>query len=1057
MLKQAYKKLKSSTYYDKTMVILRKQIAIFEKNMNENTFRNLAHSIISTPTGNHNGADSVKEDSWEHLQEDLLKSIGYAAYPKSIIKPNQKTNDNSKPKSGYIITNYSENALEIGDYNLFINAKVSLHIIGALWVMEIGSILDKELYDKSFGNRLRPEIFDEVRKGGNYSPHLFRYYFKEYEKWWSGAVKVAENLTDSNEGTMIMSLDLTSFYYNVSFEEKDFDSFYDKYSNLRGENPEIKRINNFIFQVLKNYGTKISGVMDKCKDTPCLPIGFLPSNILANYSLKEFDFAIIDKISPVYYGRYVDDILIVVSMDKQSKISKGLIKYEIDKDSVNCAKMTAIEVLLQYFSKSEKENCKNYIHLKELQPSESKEKKWAFVLNGQKTNFEINESKIRLFYFTEGHNNALLKIFKKHVANNVSEFNLLPYDESIDIDKINHIYDLDRVDSSIFRGVRGFEVNRYELSKLLGRQLMISHIVDDKSVFLDESLEIFDEYVLMSNMTLWEGLFTYYVINDKDENIIHITCKIINALYKIVSDADFNIKDKRLKRAFIKTVRDQYTSALARALSLRVSDDNLNEMYDTVEKYVVHHDIKNHLFYDGLLNDLQDFQEAMYNAVMFDKRFVPLFFVPGAPFSKNKKRKLKLYKVEDLTKLFNDKIENKKQENDLPHYEFLPYMLSPFDIKLKESYIDMLRGNAPSADEEKHNNCLDEFCGYNHNKKRLTQENETERRSVLAEYIKCHDHKEIRKNRDVSVIEIKSESSDKPRIAVANTPLPTNSTELGRSLRTARRYNHLANVVNEAIKNDADILILPESYVPYEWLYTLSRKSIDNDMAIITGIDYVNVNTASGKKTYNLTAVILPFRGEHFSYSNLEFHTKVHYSPEERSIIQNYRREPVSGNSYTLFRWKGCWFTTYCCYEIASIEDRGIFTSSVDIVFITENNKDTNYFNNVINSLARDLHCYCVQANYSDYGDSGITSPQKTEKKDLIRIKGGKNSTALVDCINVGLLRKSQLKSYDKDGMFKPVPPGFDHDKLRKRMRGECPLPPDDKDQTFWLYLEFYY
>lgn len=47
-----------------------------------------------------------------------------------------------------------------------------------------------------------------------------------------------------------------------------------------------------------------------------LPIGFLPSNILSNWRLNQFDRQIIDRWNPVYYGRYVDDIIIVDKVEK---------------------------------------------------------------------------------------------------------------------------------------------------------------------------------------------------------------------------------------------------------------------------------------------------------------------------------------------------------------------------------------------------------------------------------------------------------------------------------------------------------------------------------------------------------------------------------------------------------------------------------------------------------------------------------------------------------------------------------------------------------------------
>ncbi len=44
-----------------------------------------------------------------------------------------------------------------------------------------------------------------------------------------------------------------------------------------------------------------------------LPIGLLSSFVLANHYLKDFDERILHRFKPAYYGRYVDDILMVIA------------------------------------------------------------------------------------------------------------------------------------------------------------------------------------------------------------------------------------------------------------------------------------------------------------------------------------------------------------------------------------------------------------------------------------------------------------------------------------------------------------------------------------------------------------------------------------------------------------------------------------------------------------------------------------------------------------------------------------------------------------------------
>lgn len=118
----------------------------------------------------------------------------------------------------------------------------------------------------------------------------------------------------------------------------------------------------------------------------------------------------------------------------------------------------------------------------------------------------------------------------------------------------------------------------------------------------------------------------------------------------------------------------------------------------------------------------------------------------------------------------------------------------------------------------------------------------------------------------------------------------------------------------------------------------------------------------------------------------------------------------------------------YCCYELTSIADRSIFQSFADAIIAVEWNHDVNYYSNIIESLSRDVHCYCIQVNTSDYGDSRITQPTKTEKKDILRTKGGANAAVLVGKIEIAKLREFQAKTYElqkDDSTYKPTPPNF--------------------------------
>ena len=265
--------------------------------------------------------------------------------------------------------------------------------------------------------------------------------------------------------------------------------------------------------------------------------------------------------------------------------------------------------------------------------------------------------------------------------------------------------------------------------------------------------------------------------------------------------------------------------------------------------------------------------------------------------------------------------------------------------------------------------------------------------------------------------------------------------------RTYQRYKQLTETVNEAIRCKADMLVLPEGYLPFEWLPILARTCAKNQIAIVTGIEHLKFKSNDDNREpsiNNLTAVILPFVENDYKFSYIHFHKKVHVSPNEKEKIESYGCRVREGEGYELYDWNNFWFSVYCCYELSSISDRSMFQSYIDALIAVEWNKDTNYYSNIVESLSRDLHCFCIQVNTSEYGDSRITRPSKTEERDILKVKGGKNSAVLVDTIDISGLREFQIKGNALQAKspdskyYKQTPPNFDPNIAKQKQ--QCTL-----------------
>ena len=254
------------------------------------------------------------------------------------------------------------------------------------------------------------------------------------------------------------------------------------------------------------------------------------------------------------------------------------------------------------------------------------------------------------------------------------------------------------------------------------------------------------------------------------------------------------------------------------------------------------------------------------------------------------------------------------------------------------------------------------------------------------------------------------------------------------------RQSVLYQLINESVKNPkCDLIVLPELSVPVAWLPFMISQARKHQLAMVFGLEHwVSKDTA-----LNFVATVLPYQVEDvYKSAFVSLRLKNYYAPSEKKMIDKLKLS-IPGMEkpyYEKFCWKGGVFSVYNCFELSNIHNRGIFRSELDYLISVVWNKDIKYYANIIQSSVRDLHCYIIQANTSDYGDSRISAPKKSEQMDFVRVKGGSNPTLLKAKLDLKALRKFQCNAFDADkDLFKPVPAGYDRSKAKKRAKqGGC-------------------
>ncbi len=1000
LFKIAYKKLKSSVYYDKTQTILRDNLVQYEND-------------IGDINKHLEGLAELFSDAEERnkLIEDILSTVTYYVFPKKLRL------DNSD-----MIMNYSKSEIEVEDNQYFIDMDIRGHILGVLWLMLIGYCVDQEIYEHSYGNRIRRNLYNELSEEPTYSPYLFEPYFQQYESWRDKAMDEAMHCLDSGQDVVVLTMDFKRFFYSVDISEELMDKLYEV-ADIE-DDERLRTINRFVYQVISRYADEF----DEFNGLRILPIGFLPSNVLANYALRNFDQAILDGWNPIYYGRYVDDVIIVDKIESCSDLYKKSKENQLKAENI-------ITFFLEQCSGWKGLNgikCKNGRNYALLQKKKDElgidNYKCSFCLNkiynpteGDRSEIVVQNDKVKIFYFRSGESDALLTCFKETIAKNKSEFRHMPEDEAVfQKDDYSGIYDLQNNETiNKFRGIIGISVDKFELSKLLGKHLRIGGLItDEKETGLEKEIsKVFNPKVIIENYNVWEKVIEILVVNESYDSLKNFIGKVAATIKNLLYVNEDILRNEK------KTLYLYLYSSLCRALAL-VWGAHIDGLVNVICKCVG--DEWELLGISSLTMTLQ--RKAYCSTRMIDKSVMPIF--------------VDMLKMDEIFQAKEDvNLTNFSQmigyckEKWEDGYLYYPFLMTMYDFSMMSCIEELKKTESPFSDPEKMYEM--QIQGY------IESNYHTHKYNINQKVLQVNQFKvKIDSGKSNYLITVDNGNKDKLKLAIANVRLKHDNFERvvkENPDRSYKRYKHVSRIINGAIDEHADMIIMPESFIPFEWLSTVARTCARNNLALVTGVEHVKI----GNKVFNLTAVILPYNDQMNKNAYISFHLKTHYAPAEKQEINGYRLKEVLGSHYELYKWYGCYFPVYCCYELTSIIERSMFQSYADFLVAIEWNRDVNYYSNILESLSRDIHCYCVQVNSSNYGDSRITKPSKTETKDIIRTKGGINSTILIDEIDIAKMRDFQLKEYELQAMdksFKPTPPGFDPDIVLKKIKRESIL-----------------
>ena len=256
------------------------------------------------------------------------------------------------------------------------------------------------------------------------------------------------------------------------------------------------RLNSIIKQICARYRSVIEETILHTHPhieqlhTP-LPLGISFSPILANWVMDEFDSTVREELNPVYYGRYVDDLLFVISSKK--------LPFKFDE------KHPRDRFLNHYFVKR-----------RILEAPEQEAPDEYHLCNY--SDLIIQKDKIQIQHFDANGSLGALDRFETNIKEIVSEFRLLP--ESVSSEKLEALsYHLHYKGSKhSLRSVHGFECDQWQLSNILTNTASTRLLSPANQSFSEESkslLILFTGRLGMKFYDMWEKLMAVLLLGNE--------------------------------------------------------------------------------------------------------------------------------------------------------------------------------------------------------------------------------------------------------------------------------------------------------------------------------------------------------------------------------------------------------------------------------------------------------------------------------------------------------------------------------------------------------------
>lgn len=1015
----AFRKAKADLYYSKDPRIT--ELLEYELNLQEN-LSELQNALLT------------KKKDWFSRPEFVGT---YSVAPNQIID----SAEDSPKISGitHFTQTYPSDSNEktpTAVFRLMEKCSIHFHVLSALWIILVGSKLEEKLSKNVYANRLRRTTnknFNELSIGS------FTRYYTGYRNWQDNGYAEIEKMLASNINAVAITTDIQGYFHNLKVRElfediekrhKDLEIF-SKNESLETSEFNPSTIHEYFKQAICEWNNKVSKELGTT--SVGLPVGLAASGLIGNLALEEFDKSIQEEVKPRYYGRYVDDIFLVLEDSENFSTSHGIWSW-LEK------RIGSLKFPVQAEDGAKNEGAA-------VIP----------ILEVSSASLNLSENKTQISKLDANTGLQVLASLKEAIKKNSSEWNFLPAipnnsedvanqiakaidDEGLHVQNLGKARNLstDRAGFAIllrnFEALaRDLEVNSWRPVRKKFYETIRLQILNPKRYF-----ELENYFPRILNLALrcadWEQF------NELFDDI--------RGIFNNVED-HFNVEIKSIPLA-ISSDKEK-----VKGLILRCWASNL-ETTVQVSKNSFHHTPQ------SLLGKMHTVSSSCTDPIT-------LANLPKLTFSN-------LFQCDLASTPFKTlfvpaQIENTSLRQSITAIQVVPETV--FDIHVLQNGLNEIIDifSKPVLKEKQKISWNEHGLVFATRPLGVSEillwtrllNREPELQSKLPTILKAtrgysgnewlsspsSDSNNDDKTNTESCLSLTADhiptANGKVRIAIGSLLTTTSSMQMaarGTPNITIERYEQITTLINSVLRiqaNPPHYLLLPEISIPANWFIRFATRLMHKNISLIAGVEFLPGIEPGVIHNQMWSSLV---------HSELGFKSIAIYRQDKQRPAAGEERFLWELNKLRLKPELGTWttppvikhgefkFATLICSELTNTKYRAQLRGKIDALMVAESNKDLNTFNSLVEATALDIHCYVAQANNRAFGDSRIRVPHKTDhKRDIVRIRGGLNDHFVTGEIDIHSLREFQSKYRVPEGQFKPLPDGFAEDMDKSRMR----------------------